>query len=74
MSNDLPQFAKDIVDDARRFRALVEIGKLSVAREKPGGFTCWLELPEICFRSQSEDPRVIADMLAEFLIELKPKV
>lgn len=49
------------ITDAERYQALLK--HLAVKRYSPDSFTCWLELPEICFRDSSQSPQDIVDRL-----------
>jgi hypothetical protein len=49
--------------DAARFRWLVQ--HLRVERIEPDGWTCWLELPLIAFRSRTTSAVELIDLLRE---------
>lgn len=59
---DMIQAQQD-AEDAARYRALAIY--LSVKRDEPGDWTCWLELDCIPYRSQTEKPHELVDMLVE---------
>jgi len=49
--------------DALRYRVLKQF--LAVERDSPNDWTCWLDLPCIPFRSQTEEPDDLVDKLVE---------
>jgi hypothetical protein len=58
--------------DADRYQAIREF--LTVDRDEPGAWTCWLGLACVPFRSQSVNPDDLADMLVRILRERRPVV
>lgn len=50
-------------EDAARWRALSLY--LTVKRDSPGDWTCWLELACIPYRSKTDKPFELVDMLVE---------
>lgn len=59
---DMYQAQRD-AEDAKRWRALSLY--LTVKRDSPGDWTCWLELACIPYRSKTEKPFVLVDMLVD---------
>lgn len=56
--------------DALRYRALRKY--LTVERDGPDSWTCWLALACIPIRSKTDDPDVIVDWLVATLKDGKP--
>ena len=53
----------DLRADAERYRALKH--HLAVDRDEPHDWTCWVRLDCVPFRSKTDDPQVLVDMLTD---------